>query len=111
MVDVTTEEDYLFRVDLSGARLVDTWSNCSREHQWIWGPVLCEDDVPPEWARCDIRCARCSQTRRVFHRIDPDGVRWGCADVPWTYRISLWWNKRELPAWDVNTRPPWLTGR
>ena len=96
------------RIDETGKPLNDTWSNYGRRHCWIdWKPVH-EEGVEPEHMRVRVECLRCHQFRLVWHRAPVSGFRWGCPRVPFLYRLRLWLQGKDIPAWSVNSRPPWL---
>lgn len=96
--------------------MIDTWSNYNRRHAWVAQGRVQEDLGPgnEKYYRLNILCVRCHETRKVFNGVMwesplPVGLKWGCARVPLLYRLKLWLQGREIPHWDVNTRPPWVS--
>lgn len=92
------------------------WLDWSKQHRWVCtGQACCAD-----CERVLVRCSRCGQTRKVtkwiagklITRVDPGlGAAWGCARVPWLFRLQCWIWDSPLPSWDADTQPPWLADK
>lgn len=98
----------LFRITEDGDPLNDTWSNPGRRHNLIvTGRV--DEPMEEEYHRLWLRCTRCSQVRKVWHRssLVVDGREWGCPRVPPLYRLRRWLQGQTIPTWSVNEPPPW----
>lgn len=92
------------------------WLNWSKQHQWESIAKGCDD--PSE--RVEVKCRKCGQTRKVSRvaaaklitRADPGmGGVWGCARVPLWFRLQCWFWDAPIPAWEVDSRPPWLADK